>query len=81
MLLRRGNFYVWYFSKSLMRCWKNGIRGFPAIALMSVLAKCYAAVVVGLLHEGPEPGEWKELHVGDERGINAEHMQALLTNV
>ena len=48
---------------------------------MSVLAKWYAAVVVGLLHKEPEPIEWKELHVGAERSTNCEQMQALLTNI
>ena len=48
---------------------------------MSVLAKCYAAVVVGLLQEEWETLEWEELHVGAERGINCEHMQALLANI
>ena len=28
-----------------------------------------------------EPSEWKRLHVGAERGVNCEHMQALLTNI
>ena len=48
---------------------------------MSVLAKWSAAVVVGLLHEEPEPIEWKELHVGAERRTNCEHLHALLTNI
>ena len=40
-----------------------------------------AAVVVGLLHEEPEPIEWKGLHVRALRGINCKRMQTLLTNV
>ena len=40
-----------------------------------------AAVVVGLLHEEPEPIQWKGLHVRALRGINCERMQTLLTNV
>ena len=35
-----------------------------SVALMSVLAKCYAAVVVRVLQEEPEPVEWRDLHVG-----------------
>ena len=34
---------------------------------MSALAKRYAAEVVGLLQEEPEPVGWEELHVGAER--------------
>ena len=41
----------------------------------------WATVLVDLLHEQKEPVEWKALHVGAERGINCEHMQALLTNI
>ena len=47
-------------------------------ALTSVLAKCYAVVAVGLLHEEPEPIEWKELHVGAERCITCEHMHGVI---
>ena len=37
---RRGTFYVWCSSRSLMRSWRaESIRGFRATALMSVLAK------------------------------------------
>ena len=32
-----------------------------------------------LLHEEKEPFEWRSLHVGAERGVNCEHVQALLT--
>ena len=46
-----------------------------------VLAKWYAAMVVRLLHEEPEPTEWKESRVWVERGVNYGHMQALLTNI
>ena len=48
------------------------------MALMSVLTKCYATTVVLLLSQEKEMGEWRELHVGAERG---EHMQALVTNL
>ena len=37
--------------------------------------------MVVLLHEEPEPTEWKELHVGAGRSINSEHMQALLAKM
>ena len=66
------------FLKKLDAKLDNGIRGFRTIALMSVLAKWYAAVVVGLLHEEPEPTEW---NVEDERGFNCEHMHVLLTTI
>ena len=58
----------------------SGLRG-QAIAMMSVLAKWYAAVVVGLLQEEPEPVEWRELYVGAEIGVSCEHVQALSTNI
>ena len=60
---------------------ENGIGLFRAIALMSVLAKWYAAGVVGLLHEEPKPIEWKELHVGAERVSTVIICMALLTNI
>ena len=34
-----------------------------------------------LQHEEKEPIEWRSLHVGAERGVNCEHMQALVTNI
>ena len=34
-----------------------------------------------LLHEEKEPIEWRSLHVGAEREVDCEHMQALLTNI
>ena len=45
---------------------EKGLRGFRAIALMSVLK---------------EPIEWRGLHVGPEREVNCEPVQALLTNI
>ena len=45
---------------------EKGLRGFRAIALLSVQKK---------------PVEWRRLHVGAERGVNCEHMQALVTNI
>ena len=48
---------------------------------MSVLPKWYAAVVVVLLREEHVPVEWSELHIGAERVVNCEHMQALLTSI
>ena len=60
---------------------EKDIRGFRAIALMSVWAKWYCAVLVEMLHEEEEPSEWKLLNVGAERGVYCKHMQALLTNV
>ena len=46
---------------------EKGVLGVWAIALVSVLAERYAAVMVGLLQAEPEPIEWKEFHVGAER--------------
>ena len=51
------------------------LRGFRAIAQLSVFSKWYTTVPVDLLPE--EPTEWKSLCVGAERGVNCEHMQAL----
>ena len=60
--------------------WKKGLRGFRAIALLSVFSEWFTTVLVDLLHEEKEPVEWKRLHVGAERGVSCEHMQALVTN-
>ena len=60
---------------------KKGLRGFRAIALLSVLSKWNTTVLVDLLHEEKEPVEWRRLHVGDEREVNCEHVQALVTNI
>ena len=40
------------------------LRGFRAIALLSVFSKWYTTVLVDLLHEEKEPIEWMSLHVG-----------------
>ena len=60
---------------------EKGLRGFRAIALLSVFSKWYTTVLVDLLHEEKEPIEWMSLHVGAERGVNCEHMQGSLTNL
>ena len=60
---------------------EQALRDFRAIALLSVFSKLCTAVLVDLLHEEREPIVWKRLHVGAERGVNCEHMQALLTNI
>ena len=60
---------------------EKGLRGFRAIALLSVFSKWYTTVLVDLLREEKEPIECMSLHVGAERGVNCEHMQALLTNL
>ena len=49
---------------------EKGLRGFRAIALLSVFSKWKTTV---LLHE--------EKHVGAERAVNCEHMRALLTKI
>ena len=48
---------------------ERDLRGSRAIALLSVLSKWYTSVFVGLVH------------VGAERGVNCEHMQAFLTDI
>ena len=53
---------------------EKGLRGFRAIALMSVFPKRYVTVLVDLLHQEKEKVEWRRLHVGAERGVNCEHM-------
>ena len=60
---------------------EKGLRGFRAIALLSVFSKWSSTVWVDLLHEDKEPIEWMSLHVGAEKGVNCEHMQGLLTNL
>ena len=41
----------------------------------------FTTVLVDLLRQEKKPVEWKALHVGAQRGVNCEHMQALLTKV
>ena len=60
---------------------EKGLRGFRAIALLSVFSKWYTTVLVDMLHDEQEPSAWKRLHVGAERRVNCEHMQALVTNI
>ena len=55
---------------------EKGLRGFRASALLSVFSKWHSTVLVDLLHEQEEPVQWRRLHVGAERGVNCEHMQA-----
>ena len=43
---------------------EKGLRGFRAIALLSVFSRWYTTVLVDLLHEE----KWRSLHVGAERG-------------
>ena len=59
----------------------KGFRGFRAIVLMSVLSKWCTTVLVDMLHDGKEPSEWERLHVGAERRVKCEHLQALVTNL
>ena len=54
---------------------------FRAIEHFGVFSKWYTTVLVDMLREEKEPIEWKGLHVGAERGVNCEHMQALVTNI
>ena len=57
------------------------LRGFRALALLSVFSKRYTTVLVDMLHEDKKPIEWRSFHVGAGRGVNCEHMQALVTNI
>ena len=69
------------FLKKLDVKFEKGPRGFRAIALLSLFSRGYTTVLVDVLHEEKEPVEWKRLHVGAERGVNCEHMDALVTNI
>ena len=69
------------FLKKLDARLEKGLRGFRAVALLSVFPKWFTTVLVDLLHEEKEPIEWMSLHVGAERGVNCEHMQGLLANL
>ena len=60
---------------------EKGLRGLRAIVLLSVFSKCYTTVLVDMLHDGKEPSEWERLHVGAERRVKCEHLQALVTNL
>ena len=60
---------------------EKGLRGFLAIALLSVFSKWYTTVEVHMPHDEKEQSDWKRLHVGTERGMNCEHMQALVKNI
>ena len=73
-----GGSYECFFSDARL---ENGLRGFRAIVLQSVLSKWFRAILVGLLHQEKESIEWRNLHVGAGRGVNCEHMQALLTYI
>ena len=46
---------------------ETGMKRFRPIALISVLAKWFAAVVVNLLQEGQDPVQWEDLNV-ERRG-------------
>ena len=55
---------------------EKGIRGFRAIAPLSVFSKWCTTVLVDLLHEEKELVEWRNLHVGAVRvhaGVIYEH--------
>ena len=56
---------------------ENILRGFRAIAYLSVFLRWHTTVLVDLLHGEKEPVEWRSSHVGAERGVNCEHMQDL----
>ena len=60
---------------------EKGRLAFCAIALLSVFSKWYTTVLVDLLLEEEEPIEWRNLHVGAKRGVNCEHVRALVTLV
>ena len=51
---------------------EKGLRGFRAIALLSVFSKWHTMVLVDMLHD--EPSVFRKPHVGAERGVNCEHM-------
>ena len=59
---------------------REGSSWVPCDRTKSVFSKWNTTVLVDMLHDEQEPIEWKGLHVGAERGVNCEHMQALVTN-
>ena len=60
---------------------ETGIKGYRAIAQMSVFATWYAAAVVPLLQGEDDPMECDNLAVGAERGVNSEHLQLTVTHL
>ena len=53
----------------------------PCDSTAECVSKWYTTVLVHLFHEENAPVVWEGLHVGAERGVNCEHMQALVTNI
>ena len=77
---RRGKFFASCSSKSQTPSLQRAY-GVPGDRTLSVFSEWYTTVLVDMLHDEKEPSEWKRLHVGAERGVNCEHMQALVTNI
>ena len=60
---------VFLIKKKLGAKLEKGLRGFRAIALLSVFSKWYATVLVDMLHEQKKPSEWRRCtleHKGSE---------------
>ena len=55
----------------------EGVRGYLALALGSVMAKRHSSVVVQLLNDTKEPKGWERWHVGVERGVTCEHFSSI----
>ena len=58
-LQRPGEFCAWYSSRSQTPDWE--LRGFRAIAILSLFSKCYTTISVDLLHEEKEPIEPRDV--------------------
>ena len=69
-LRQRGRCFGGCFGRNWTQNRKKGIR---TIALMSVM--------VSALREELEPVEWSTVHIGAGRGVDCEHMQALVKNI
>ena len=60
---------------------KKGIRSCRAIALTSVMSKCYASCIFLCLEKEKEPGKWNNLQTGGEEGTSCQHLQVMVTNL
>ena len=58
--------------------WFDGLTVVPGDRTPECVLQVYTTVLVDMLHEEKEPVEWRWLHVGAERGVNCEHMRALV---
>ena len=76
---RHGQFFVSCSSTIRTPSLKKSFPWLPCDRTFECVHKCYTTVLVVLLHEEKDPIEWRSWYVGAERGVNCEHVQALLT--